>query len=201
MKKIAILLVLFIITQILAGCQGQVNGRLSGLLDDIEDNRPEAAVSPSVGATGPNTADLAAAPPATNYYPDAGLPGFSSDTAIVLTDKLRMKLYLIDEYNPGICFGKQSDQINGRVAAYLIENAAMAEFVRGYYKLSSDLEIYSKVRQIEGVSLTRGQSGKYLYRFVDGQCCDLTTYEGEIDIINVSIFENLIKHNTKKTSC
>ena len=203
MRKIAILLVLFIFTQIIIGCQGQTPGRLAGLLEDIG-NSPTVSTTSST-ATGQEAKTVSMPAPAVdsaaNFYPDAGLPAASSNTEIVLTDKLKMKLYLVEKYKPGLCFGEPAGVMREDIALYLRENAPMAQFVREYYKIDSELEIYLRVQQIEGINLTRGQNGKYLYRLVDGQCCDLATYEGEINIININIFENLLSHNTKKTPC
>ena len=199
MKKTAILLILFIFTEFLAGCQGQTPDRLAGLLDDSANSPAIAVSSSSDGANGINTSTPPSGSVASpvNFYPDAGLTTASSNTEIVLTDKLKMKLYLVEKYKPGICFGEPAGPMNETVASYLQENSALAKFVRNYYKISSDLEVYAKVQQLEGINLTRGQNGKYLYRFVDGQCCNLTTYEGEINIINIDIFENLLRHSTK----
>ena len=203
MKKIAFLLILFIFTQIIVGCEGQTPGHLSGLLDDA-DNAPAVAVSSSPSGNDIVNASSSLPVPAAspvNFYPDAGLPAASSDTPVVLTDKLKMKLYLIEKYKPGTCFGEPGGPLQEDVALYLRENAAMAQFIREYYRIDRELEIYSKIEQINGVNLTRSQNGRYLYRFVDGQCCDLTTYEGEINIINISVTENLLSHSVKKTPC
>lgn len=203
MKKIAIVLLLLIVAPILAGCQGKVSGRLDGLLNDVQPQ--DSTATPAMSAIQPtaNTSSrqVAGGKAAVTYYPDSGLPVAASNSPVVLTDKLKMKLYLAEKYKPGICFGEPAGLMSDTVLSYLKENSALAAFVKDYYKISNDLEIYSKIRQIEGISLTRGTEGKYLYRFTDGECCDLTTYEGEINIINVDIFENLLSHNTKKIPC
>lgn len=203
MKKIAVLSILFIFAQIIVGCQGQTPNRLSGLLDD-NTNLPVAAVSSSSAdnsAINTSSPFSAGTTPPVNFYPDAGLPAASSDTEIVLTDKLKMKLYLVEKYKPGICFGMPAINENEDIASTLKNNAPMAQFVRQYYKMDSDLEIYTKIRQIDGIRLIRGQNGKYIYGFTDGQCCDLIIYSGEINVINSSIFETLLQHNAQKMPC
>lgn len=203
MNKVVFLLILFVFTQIIVGCQGQTPSRLNGLLEDINNNPTTSTSSSAVDGLEAKIANLPApaANQGINYYPDAGLPTADSGAIVVLTDKLKMKLYLIEKYKPAICFGEPAAVSSEDIASYLQKNAAMAQFVGDYYKTESELEIYSKLQQINGINLTRGQEGKYLYRFVDGQCCDLTIYEGEINIINTNIFENLLIHNAKKTPC
>jgi len=202
MRKISISLILFIITVIFAGCQGQVPSHLSSLLSD-------EAEAPAVASNGIGMGEEESSRvkpldpdpnPPVNYYPEIGLSD-ATGAGVVLTDKLKMKLYLIDKYKPGSCLGQPSEMSAEEIAGYLRQNYPLAQFARQHYGISSDLEVYSKVKQIMAISLQRGSGGKYLYRFIDGQCCDLITLEGEIEIINANIFETLLKHNSKKISC
>jgi hypothetical protein len=135
MKKIVFLLILFIFTQIMVGCQGQTPSRLDGLLGDIDDNQVIPNTNQATADSEVKTAGLSA--PAANYYPDAGLPTVDSNATVVLTDKLKMKLYLIEKYKPGLCFGKPAGVSQEAIALYLRENAALAQFVSEYYKTGS----------------------------------------------------------------
>ncbi len=139
------------------------------------------------------------------FYPDqspAVKPaGAAAETSFTVTQELVLKLYLIDKYNPGVCYGKPGSISNADIAAALSVNADLAKMLKSKYNLQTDSDVYAKVKQVNGIQLTPIAGGKYQFNFVDGDCCVLTAYEGEISQIGQVITETITNQETHQNPC
>jgi len=140
------------------------------------------------------------------FYPDAlSQPSATKPAAEAASDalpqNLEIKLYLVDKYNPGTCYGMPSpvteESINGMIA----RNKSLSALVKEKYKLKSDLEIYMKLKQIFGIQIEPVSGGKYEYDFIDGQCCSLNSYIGQIENIGGKISDTVTNQETKNNPC
>lgn len=118
-----------------------------------------------------------------------------------MPENLQIKGYLVEKYNPGICYGMpapvREEDINGMIS----RNQAFAEYVKNRYKLKTNLEVYMKIKQYFGIQLKSISGGKFQYNFVDGQCCTLKAFEGQIENLGGKISENLTNQETKNNPC
>jgi len=143
------------------------------------------------------------------FYPD---PLISSEQASSTTksdiaqddlmpENLQIKLYLVDKYKPGTCYGMPGPVPDEAISGMIKRNQSLAKFVKDKYKLKSDLEIYLKIKQIFGIQLEPASGGKYQYNFIDGQCCTLKSYNGLIENIGGKISDSVINQETKNNPC
>lgn len=193
MKKVSILPIL-ILGLFLAGCVKQNNQNQTAPLASVNSNKEnsnqKAVPSAELKRFYPQTA-VANKP--------AAVPDPAKD--FVITQELTLKLYLVDKYNPGTCYGLPSPVPDAAVKGMVSNNPELAQFVKYKYKLNSDLDIYNKIKQLNGISLSKIAGGKYQFNFTNGQCCILTAYEGEATIINQTISDSITRQETKNNPC
>lgn len=123
------------------------------------------------------------------------------EKSFTITSELIAKMHLIDRYNPGGCFGLPGHVSQSAIDSLINDNRLLSNFVKQKYKLSSDLEIYNKLKQFQNIQLTSIASSKYKFQFMDGQCCVLTFYQGVIEINGDKIIEVIDKKETKTNPC
>lgn len=108
-----------------------------------------------------------------------------------MPENLEIKLYLIDKYDPGVCYGKPGPVRDEDIAGMITRNQSLANLVKTKYKLQSELDIYLKIKQIFAIQLKPISGGKYQYDFADGQCATQIYHVGEIQNIGGKISETL----------
>ncbi|MFA4871872.1 MAG: hypothetical protein WC610_02320 [Patescibacteria group bacterium] len=193
MRKASILLIL-ILGLFLAGCAKQNNQNQTAPLASAnlnkEDSSQKAVPSAELKRFYPQTAAV---------NKPAAAPNPAKD--FVITQDLTLKLYLVDKYNPGTCYGLPGPVPDVAVKGLVSNNPELAQFVKYKYKLNSDLDIYNKIKQLNGISLSKIAGGKYQFNFTNGQCCVLTAYEGEAVIINQTISDSITRQETKNNPC
>lgn len=119
----------------------------------------------------------------------------------LVTPQLLVKIYLVDKYGPGTCYGLPSAVPESAIESMLVRNPGLAQFLRNRYKLDTDLAVYNKIKEFNGITLTELSGGKYKFSFTDGQCCTLTYYEGIITIIGQNISETITNQDSKTNPC
>lgn len=176
------------------------------------------AENASLGLDKSNENQLIAAAPAAGkkevkrFYPDSGsVPtgetsgssGTVSDLerSFNITPELIAKMHLVDKYNPGVCFGMPGPVPQSAIDSLINGNKALSDFVKQKYNLSSDLEIYNKLKQFQNVQLTVISSSKYKFKFMDGQCCTMTYYQGVIEVSGDKAIETIENKETKTNPC
>ncbi len=110
-------------------------------------------------------------------------------------------MYLIDKYNPGVCFGMPNPVPQSAIDSLINSNKNLSDFIKNRYKLSSDLELYNKLKQLQNIQLTFIASSKYNFQFMDGQCCIMTFYQGIIEVNGDKAYEIIEKEETKNNPC
>ncbi|MFA5047800.1 MAG: hypothetical protein WC516_02025 [Patescibacteria group bacterium] len=140
------------------------------------------------------------------FYPDVASSGKASTTPnpdkdFVVTPELLAKMYLVDKYKPGICYGMPGPVPEEAVAGMIARNSQLAKFLKQKYGLSGDLDVYNKIKQLNGISLDKLGSGRFNFEFMDGQCCTMTGYQGEVIIIGSSITDKVNNQETKTNPC
>ena len=140
------------------------------------------------------------------FYPDAGnnvkpVSASNPDKDFAVTPELLAKMYLADKYKPGICYGLPKPIPEEAVAGMIARSPQLAQFLKQKYSLSGDLDIYNKIKQLNGISLDKLGSGKFNFQLMDAQCCTMTGYQGEVMIIGPSITDKVINQETKTNPC
>ena len=125
----------------------------------------------------------------------------SPERNFVVTQELQAKIHLVDKYNPGICYGIPAPVPASAVAGMIERNPELAQFLRDRYSLPSDLAVYEKIKQLNGIMFETLSSGKYKFNFTDGQCCFLKAYEGEVTIIGQTVSDEIIRTESKENPC
>ena len=118
-----------------------------------------------------------------------------------VTPELLAKMYLADKYKPGTCYGLPKPVPEEAVAGMIARNPQLAQFLKQKYELSSDLDIYNKIKQLNGISLDKLGSGNFNFEFMDAQCCTMTGYQGQVLIIGSNITDKVDKQETKTNPC
>lgn len=120
--------------------------------------------------------------------------------SFAITPELKARLYLVDIYNPGICYGLPGPVPDISIATILANNQGLSQFLRSSYKLSSDLDVYTKIKQINSVMLNSNRNG-YQFNFTDAQCCTLKAYQGEINTLGPELKHTIDREETKQNPC
>ncbi|MFA5029244.1 MAG: hypothetical protein WC518_00655 [Patescibacteria group bacterium] len=214
MKKIGQLLFLLLLTLPLAGCLNNLSKE--NRLVDTPDNKTKNSnqqLNREIDApsnininTNINTNTTVK-----KFYPDAGLAKSGQTTNqdsqnqskknFIITQELQVKFYLVDKYNPGTCYGLPGPVPAEAIAGMIGRNPELAELVRSKYNLTADLDVYNKIKQLNGIQLEKLAGGKYQFDFTDGQCCILKAYEGEVTIVGQTISDTITKQDSKQNPC
>lgn len=182
---------------IVAVCVGLI---IFGLMRKDDSQNNQIAVTAEQTATAePQTASSAPAAIGQNvehFRPDTASvaeSGSSSTEAEIaernfqLTPDLIAKMYLVDAYKPGICYGAPLAIPQVAIEGMIANNPTLSEYLKKKYNLKTDLEIYNKIKQMNGISLTETASSKFNFTFMDGQCQNVTYYEGVVTVSGSSI--------------
>jgi hypothetical protein len=179
-----------------------------------------AVTAPAVGSPAINqslatvpASDSSAPAPAEvkRYYPDqslaqalAGSSGSASvpvESKFVITPQLIAKMHLVDKYKPGICYGSAITVPEVAIQSMIADNKGLAEFLRQKYSLKTDLEVYNKIKQLNGIMLTETASSKYDFRFMDGQCCTETLYLGTVQVSGSTATDIVTSQESHSEQC
>lgn len=219
MKKLVVAISLLFVFS-LAGCLPTTTKQQPDNGQGEENASSSEAENVSLGLGNSNDNQLIAAAPAAGkkevkrFYPDSGSGSTGSDvtpgsSGIVsdpersfnITPELIAKMHLIDKYNPGICFGMPGPVPQSAIDSLINGNKPLSDFVKQKYNLSSDLEIYNKLKQFQNVQLTVISSSNYNFQFMDGQCCTMTFYQGVIEVSGDKATETIENKETKTNPC
>lgn len=165
--------------------------------------------NPASTTVATNTPTASDAKKVQKFYPEPlvsqGDPSISAvaknNSSDPMPDNLEIKIYLVDKYNPGTCYGMPTPVPEEAISGMIARNQSLANLVRTKYKLKSNLDIYLKIKQIFGIQLAPISGGKYKYDFTDGQCCSLKYYSGEIQNIGGKILDSVTDQQTKNNPC
>lgn len=128
------------------------------------------------------------------YYPDG--MAFTEEAEDIPTDEERdfqitpallTKMHLADKYNPGVCFGSPASPPAVAITSLVDGQPALSSFLRQQYNLSSDLEVYNKIRQYQNITLIETASSQFKFSFMDGQCSTLVYYEGTVKVSGAQV--------------
>ncbi|MBT7826741.1 MAG: hypothetical protein HN600_09130 [Bacteroidetes bacterium] len=112
-----------------------------------------------------------------------------SDTFNPLSDEqLRdMKFYLVEEYDPGICFGMPSPISDVDIENLYNLYQDLIPHVETRFMTTDSLDVFFYVNKYKNVSLSEHSGSEYLYTLLDGGCCIITTYTGVIYLDDLDI--------------
>lgn len=171
-----------------------------------------AVQQPQTGVSVPSMSGQKAAPVAIGqvvqrFRPDtaAPLPGSNSaeqiptaEQSFRATPDLQAKMYLVDAYKPGTCYGAPAAVSQAAVANLISANPPLSNYLKTKYGLATDLEIYNKLKQLQGITLTETASSKFIFTFIDGQCQTVVYYEGAVEV-SVNEVNALVAKQTSQT--
>ena len=145
------------------------------------------------------------------FYPDTGAPvaparpegdAVAPKSNFTVTQELVVKLYLVDKYKPGVCYGMPGPVPDEAVSGMISSNQDLVKFLKSRYpELKTDLDVYTKIKQINGIRLTSIAGGKYHFNLTDGECCTLTAYDGEVMMLGQTITDTVLQQETKVNPC
>jgi hypothetical protein len=107
---------------------------------------------------------------------------------------IRMKLYLIGKYHPGICFGMPAGSSKDPLSERLEEIRLKLLLVR----MPATSTAESVQQQLHSVQLRKMRNGTYGFTVTDGQCCTVYTYEGVVRESSAG-FQDTLNNREKKT--
>lgn len=196
-KIVLILIVLFCFGLIVLGIfnkqsKTQTNQVVSNTMVSSTDLSTTTATSPVTGNSVIQSMMV-------KYYPEnattvAGMNSVLDPEAdYIITPAQQAQIYLVDKYKPGICFGKPLAPTQDLITKELTIDSILTRFIKSRYQLTTDLDIYNKLKQLRGVSLTETKSGTFDYIFKDGRCTDVVDYRGVVEVFNGRVSDNLVK--------
>ncbi len=135
------------------------------------------------------------------YYPDDinkndAVSVDDSSRDFQITSALLVKMHLADTYNPGICFGEPTAVPQSAISSMMSSQKDLAEFLRQQYKLSSDLEVYNKIKQFQGFDLREVGSSKFDFIFKDGQCYYYEYYRGQAEVVGTKVEVKILEQSS-----
>jgi hypothetical protein len=143
-----------------------------------------ATAQPSAAAGAASSAPRAIGQVAEHFRPDAAQTTFQPANAnFQPTSDLLARLFLVDKFKPGICFGIPTPAASSDIAAANDADPPLSDYVRKLYGLTSDLQLYDKLTQLNGISLIEIASSKFAFTLRDGQCQNITTYTGTVEVM------------------
>lgn len=116
-------------------------------------------------------------------------PAETAERDFQLTPALIAKMYLIDKYKFGICYGAPASVPQAAITSLVNSNPPLSNFLKQKYSLQTDLEIYNKQKQLQAITLAETSSSKFNFSFTDGQCQNTTYYQGVIQVSGVTVSE------------
>ncbi|MFA6918613.1 MAG: hypothetical protein WC244_00645 [Patescibacteria group bacterium] len=219
MKKTLLLLTIFLLAFILSGCGTEVanplaDNSISGEVatNDQTSSTGDAITSVDAVISTPIASSTTSSKKTVQkFYPEGLSPkkeavddsktsAGSGSSSFSVNQELQVKLYLIDKYNPGVCYGLPGPVPEVAIQGMITDNPDLVKFLKSKYELKTDLDIYKKIKQINGIYLKQDK-GSYLYEFTDGQCCTLHAYQGQITIIGNNISDTILQQETQSNPC
>jgi hypothetical protein len=220
MKKSLLLTAILTLIIIVSGCTTDIKNQLAGngastnvSVDDSINASSNAVGEGDAGNIATSSQNISTAPKKTvqKFYPEdlSPKPSVSNDSrtgsknsspSFSVTRELQVKLYLVDKYNPGICYGLPGPVPEQAVTGMIADNPDLVKFLKGKYDLKTNMDIYNKIKQINAIHLSQ-EKGSYIYEFTDGQCCTLHAYQGRITIIGNNITDTILKQQTQTNPC
>lgn len=207
-KKLTLGTLLVLVALAVSGCFGGGNKNLNNVVNAPETTNQAADLSANQSGDAVVTQNE---PVLKRFYPEItrvdkkdinqdGMPN-DAERGFVITQELIVQLYLIDKFNPGVCFGLPGPVPEEAVTSVLSSNLVLAKFLKDKYRLSTDLDVYNKIRQIKAITLQKIVGGKYNFSFMDGQCCTLMYYKGRVNVIGNDISDEVTDQETKTNPC
>jgi len=154
-----------------------------------------AGLAPATSSVQSVSSSAAIGQNAAHFRPDtANQSGNAADSSaataernFIVTPDLLAKMYLVDKYKPGVCFGAPAAVPQTEISGLISANPPLTEYLQQKYGLNADLEIYRKLKQLQDVALVETASSKFNFAFRDGQCQDITYYEGIVAVSGSSV--------------
>jgi hypothetical protein len=116
-------------------------------------------------------------------------------------NELEAKAYLVEKYEPGICFGMPSPLPPAYTIKKVIsQNSDLVKYIKAKLNLSNDYDIYEKIVQFRNITLTKSISG-YDFSLLDGGCCTITSYKGKVKIEEQKITDEITDHTADNVPC
>ncbi len=116
------------------------------------------------------------------------------------TEEINIKIYLIDKYAPGMCFGMPGPVSDELVNRTLNQYPELVTLVKNRYNLSKDSQIFEKIEQLNSVTLVKTDAG-YDFSFTDGGCCSINKYSGKIKIEGDQITDEITNTSSEQVPC
>lgn len=145
------------------------------------------------------TAPVAIGQTAQHFRPDATpvAPSDSSQLSATetaernfqLTPVLIAKMYLIDKYKFGICYGAPIAVPQSAIDMLVTSNPPLVSFLTQKYNLQTDLEKYNKMKQLQAITLVETASSRFDFTFIDGQCRNTISYRGIVQVTGEAVAE------------
>lgn len=182
---------------IIIACVGLIIFGLTRKDEAKPDKNQTSAVAEKTMPAGTQAKTAATSAPAAigqnvqHYRPETATPVSDSaadaERSFQITPDLLAKMYLVDTYKPGACYGAPVAVPQVAVTNLINSNQLLAAFLKQKYGLATDLEIYNKIKQLQGITLTETSSNKFNFTFMDGQCQTVTYYEGTVTVSGSSV--------------
>jgi len=90
-----------------------------------------------------------------------------------------IKKAVIDSFGVGLCFGMPSLPFPGAGDSTILANPGLADSIRAAYGDTTNLAIYTVMRQLDAVSCDYGD-GVFVVQFANGECCTIEHYAGRV---------------------
>lgn len=135
----------------------------------------------------------------TNPEPEYPMVRINSLTVSLGDDEeINMRLYLAQKYHPGNCFGMPGPDNT------IYQRKITPELLNKIKRLipeKSDKECEAIIREMERIGLIKIGRWKYRFEFIDGECCTIISYKGNIEIRNDKILEELTDKIIENVPC
>jgi len=111
----------------------------------------------------------------------------------------RLRLYLVQEYKPGNCFGMPTVDPPPRTQKKI--DSTTFHWVKQVLVGKSDPECESAIRAMTRIILRKTAPGRYNFEFRDGRCCTITHYKGKLRIQKGQITKENVEQHLEVVPC
>ncbi|MBN4057110.1 hypothetical protein JYU19_02240, partial [bacterium AH-315-J21] len=117
------------------------------------------------------------------------------------SEKIDGIVFLVKKYDPGLCYGMPSPVPDEIVNGALARSPLLVEFIRNTFSVESDFQIFTKIRQLLVIKLRQTGAGAYEYYLIDGRCCDILRFHGELRLREGVFMDALLDRNIENVPC
>lgn len=114
-------------------------------------------------------------------------------------NETEVKHDIVNEYNPGTCFGMPGAVSEKRMNETISKHPSLVKYISNKYSLNNTREVYRKIEQFNQVNVSQINETHMKFTIMDGNCCTIKTINGTLNTKTGEIVET--NNSTRTVPC